>query len=326
MRTKQERGLRKNKFGPKTPRWRPNEILKPPEAYVRTQLLLAEKAVMTPILDHPIALLRYRKQEMILHHLDRYIYTIFDPGSKNGKWTADLLGFTCTDPKRLGPNNLKDWQLWADQFYGASTLINAGHPEKASTTLDRCLSGMRDAGRFQDPSLLAKLWRVCLRTRVIDSRGQQFRALQRFLGTLEETFSLKPGVDTPLSAVVRTLREVDSEDFKSTMRIGLDMTIRTITSLMGDENAMVLHMWSHYFKHWDRQYLDQATFVLKFQNLWLRVHDLHDASSEEGIAITYYYAYAAYYLGDVDLVSEVMLRDLFNLTAGFLRPRIDKTT
>lgn len=78
-------------------------------------------------------------------------------------------------------------------------------------------------------------------------------------------------------------------------------------------------MWSHYFKYWDRQYLVKDTFLLKFDLIWHRIHSSHHFLSEPAITIDYYYAYAAYYLGDVEQYSERMLRHLSHLTTLFLQ-------
>jgi hypothetical protein len=82
---------------------------------------------------------------------------------------------------------------------------------------------------------------------------------------------------------------------------------------------MILHMWSHFFKYWDSQYLVKETLLLKFQWVWERVHEgegvqLH---SEEAISVHYYYTYAAYYLCKPRLLGEMMVVELFDRTEKF---------
>ena len=216
-------------------------------------------------------------------------------------------------------NNLNDWQFLSDQTYGASTLINCKQHAKAMVTLESCLKNIEELAKTYDPSLMVKFWRICLAMRGIDGRGRQFHALQRLFDVMQRAFSQSFGAAHSLSCLIQSLRQVSPEDFKATLRIGFDKTIRMLASLVGDENAVVLHMWSHYFKYWDKQYLAQDTFILKFDLLWHRIHSSHDYLSEEAIAISYYYSYAVYYLGDVPVLGEYMMRDLFHLTTIYLR-------
>ncbi|EXM13512.1 hypothetical protein FoTM2_013268 [Fusarium oxysporum f. sp. vasinfectum] len=311
-----KRGIRKNKSGQKTKRWRPGGVLKPKEAAVPFHVVLAQDFVLNPSLDRPIALQRYRKQERILHSLDCYIYSVFDTKSQHGKWTADLLGFVHSS------RNPKNWQCLSDQCYGASTLINCKQPQKASVTLEIFFTGIREAALWQDPSMMVKLRRICLELRGIDSRSTQLNTLQRLFNVLEKAFSESFGTGNSLSILVRTLGQVVADDFKPTLRIAFDKTIRTLSSLVGDENAMILHMWSHYFKYWDGQYLAKDTFLLKFDLIWHRTHSSHHSLSEQAITIDYYYAYAAYYLGDVELYSDGMLRQLFHSSTMFLKKQL----
>ena len=96
---------------------------------------------------------------------------------------------------------------------------------------------------------------------------------------------------------------------------------------------MILHMWSHFFKYWERRLLAPSTLLRKFQHVWDMVHDrkgmkLH---AEEAISVHYYYTYAAYYLGGTNsLLAENMMHDLFDRTARFFsmvpEPRWSLTT
>lgn len=45
-----------------------------------------------------------------------------------------------------------------------------------------------------------------------------------------------------MAAVVSSLSQVPSPDFRDALRIGFDKTLRTITALVGDENAIIFHM------------------------------------------------------------------------------------
>jgi len=89
------------------------------------------------------------------------------------------------------------------------------------------------------------------------------------------------------------------EDSADTPRIGFDRIIRTMATLFGDENAMICHMWSHYFKYWYWKHLNVASPLQNlFQTVWLDVNDRDLQDSQPVIATTYYYAYAAYCLRD----------------------------
>lgn len=306
----------KNKTGnAPSGRTRSSQNLKPPPAKVPFEIVLTiDGFTFLPTIDYPISFERYRNQEQIIYSIDRYVHGIFD--GRGSGWTANLTDFVNSGARS---SKIKEWQFLADQSYGASTLVNAKLPDQASKTLDQCLGGIKMAASHQDPSLMMKFWRICLEMRGIDGRGRRFNAVERLFSGLEETFSETFGSESALSILIKSLRQVSSEDFKNTVRIGFEKTLRTMVLLTGDENAMILHMWSHYFKYWDVQFLSRPTFLLKFDLVWHKIHDKHRLGSEPAIAISYYYTYAVYYLGDSRELGEEMIRQLFIQTTRYLQ-------
>lgn len=262
-------------------------------------------------------LTQYPHQERILSSLDCYIYKLFDAGGDG--WTTDLLTFT----QRQGSceNTIALWQELADQTYGASVLIRSGNMEQAETVLANFLDKLPQVARHDDPSIFVKFWRICLGLDGLDKcTGGIFNAKARLLRRLQEIFSERDGGRHLLATMVTSLSEVPSADFRDTLRIGFDKTLRTITALVGDENAMILHMWSHFFKYWNKKSLDTGALFRKFQEVWMKVHDRNSVEhAEETISAHYYYAYAAYYLWKPRDFGETMVTQLFDRTERFFR-------
>lgn len=161
--------------------------------------------------------------------------------------------------------------------------------DEASVKLDKTIARIKEIFDQDDPSFLVKFWRISLRMRGIDGRTKNFKAFESaVLGEF--------GRENPLLDFIKSLQRVALIDLKNTLRVGFDKTLRTLTSLIGDENGMLLHMWSVFFKYWDAQYLSWATLSLKFDLIWHKAHAKYHPNSEPAIAITYYFTHASYYL------------------------------
>ena len=309
------RKVKKNKTNPKPGgRTRPKRKPRPLPAAICQAIVREGDFTFKPDME---CLTQYPHQEKIISCLDRYIYKLFDAGGD--AWTADLLNFTSRKVPR--GNALASWQELADQTYGVSVLIRFGNVDRAEVNFNNCLDRLRPVARHDDPSIFVKFWRICLAVDGIDSRcGRRINAKSRLLERLKQIFVENGGEEHLLAEMVSSLSEVSSSDFRDTLRIGFDKTLRTTTALVGDENAMVLHMWSHFFKYWDSQFLDTAALLHKFQWLWDKIYregtELH---SEEAISVHYYYAYAAYYLCETKLLGNDMVVQLFYQTERYFR-------
>jgi hypothetical protein len=166
---------------------------------------------------------------------------------------------------------------------------------------------------------MIKFWRICLEMRGIDTRGSHFRVLNRLFACLFKTISEHCGKEHLLVLLMISLREVSPEKLKNTLRIGYCKSIRVLNKIIRDENAIVLHMWSVYFRYWDRQYLDAGAFLYKFQHVWKKTrYRCGDYNAVTAITIDYYHIYAVYYVCKQMELARTMAMYLFMRTASYL--------
>ena len=243
-------------------------------------------------LGEQLAPKRYKTQEEILVWVDNYLSGMFDP--RNQGWTADVFGFI--NPKHNTANQMDTWQILSDRCYGVSVLIQSGSPGKARVSLDHFLEGLEQIAKYRDPSIVAKFWRICLQLRGVDGSYPRLQALKRFFMKLQELFLAYQGKQHPLTLLVRLLSQVSPEDFKGTLRIGYFKTLKRLSELIGDENATVLHMWSVYYKYWDKQYLQKETLFKKLKNVREQATKICERGSSSRIAMDHFFIYTCHYV------------------------------
>ncbi|KAF4622690.1 hypothetical protein G7Y89_g14336 [Cudoniella acicularis] len=201
------------------------------------------------------------------------------------------------------------WQLLEDRCYGASILIKTSSYGKAEVSLTQFFEGLQQVANIQGPSILVKFWRICLELRGLDGMNPRLRAVSRFLTMLQKEFSEHHGMEHPLFHLATMLGQVSPEDFKDTLRIGYVKTIKELQGMIGNENAIALHMWSVYFRYWDTQDLQKEVFFAKFQYLLSHFSkNCRDRQSKTLTAIYYYYIYAAYYICEQPVLAQGMAR------------------
>lgn len=281
--------------------------LKKPLAVVGDIISLADFSIGTK-LGEQLAPKRYKTQEEILACMDNYLSGMFDPRSQG--WTADVFGFI--NPKSNTANQMDTWQILSDRCYGVSVLIQSGSPGKARVSLDHFLKGLEQIAKFQDPSIVVKFWRICLQLRGVDGSYPHLQALKRFFMKLQELFPVYQGEQHPLTLLVRLLSQVSPEDFKDTLRIGYFKTLKRLSELIGDENATVLHMWSVYYKYWDKQYLRKETLFEKLKNVREQATKICDRGSSPRIAVDHFFIYASYYVCENVELTESTALDLIH--------------
>ncbi|KIW57810.1 hypothetical protein PV05_02368 [Exophiala xenobiotica] len=252
---------------------------------------------------------RYEHQEKIIYSVDCYIKHLFD--GKGGGRNSDATDFVKCEVR---DNTTDAWQQLSDQCFEASVLIKSRSFAKARTTLDRFFDKLDLEARNPNPLFMVKLWRICLQLRSNDSRVHQLKALGRFYATLGKAFSETYGEKDPLRTLITSLKQLSQADLKDTLRIGYFKTIKTLSAMVGEEKAVVLNMWSHYFKYFDRQYLDRRTLIFKFQHVW----DQESVDKGTWITIIYYYTYAAYYVCEMQVLAYSMAAWLVEETQTLL--------
>lgn len=217
-------------------------------------LIQSDSFRMKPSVDRPIPFKRYRTQEKILYHVDWFVDKLLSLNVAQF-WTMGPSRFVKRQQKtmQLLLDEESHWQLLSDRCYGASTLMQARAVAKADDTLNLVLDDIGKKAKLEDPYLMFKIWRMLRMLRGIEARHPRHRSVSKdFLRALGNAASQLGEKDHPLSHLTELLAKVKAKDFHDTLRLGSYKTITSLTRNVGNNNPVVLHMWTNHFMLWDK--------------------------------------------------------------------------
>ncbi len=258
----------------------------------------------------PPPLLRFVHHEHLLHAVDCFIRGMFDRGSKNC-WLADITDFLAPGRNSQGPTLYYQWRSVSDRCHSVALLVRAGQQGKAQMTLEQLFQDLGTLVQHCHPAFMVTFWRLCLRLQGIDNHIDQANAVERLLSLVMESQS----DNKALCQLAASLSAMEKADVRDALRIGYLKAIKTMAELIGDENIMVLEMISYYCKFFDTHYLVRQTLIAKFEYVWHQTYDKHPELSRPAIAISYAFAYAAYYIFDYPYVAVGMAEKLRDTVA-----------
>lgn len=266
--------------------------------------------------------------------MDSFIFGIF--GARERGWSADTVGVLNKHGQRCPFTNR--WRVLSDRCHSVAALVRSKLPDKAEITLDQLLVDLGELAFQQHPSFIATFWRICLRLQSIHCHIPKAKPLDRLFSvllnsqqkTIDTSNSNSDEKPNPIYLLIDSLRHINREELRHVLRIGYVKTIMTLTQLIGDENIMVLDMLSFYCRFFATRYLTRQTLIAKFEYVWHAIHSpplsspspsLHSAASTAmeispaSVAITYSFAYAAYYVCDAPYLALGMAERLRNVVA-----------
>ncbi len=230
---------------------------------------------------------------------------MFDRGSKNC-WLADVTDFLAPGRNNQGPTLYYQWRSVSDRCHSVALLVRAGQQGKAQTTLEQLFQDLGTLVQHCHPAFMVTFWRLCLRLQGIDNHIDKANAVERLLSLVTESQS----DNKALCQLAASLSAMDKADIRDALRMGYLKAIKTLAELVGDENIMVLEMISYYCKFFDTHYLVRQTLIAKFEYVWHQTYDRHPELSRPAVAISYAFAYAAYYIFDYPYVAVAMAEKL----------------
>jgi hypothetical protein len=244
----------------------------------------------------PLDLERFIHHERLLHTVDCFICGVFDGGNKG--WLASTIDFV--SPHRgEGPSLYFQWRSVSDRCHSVALLIRAGQQGRAEATLEGLFQELGALTRHRHPAFIVTFWRLCLRLLGVDTHIPQANSFGRLLSLVKESW---PETDS-VFLLAKSLTEMDPSDIRNALRIGYLKSIRTMAQMIGDENLMVLEMVSYYCKFFETHYLVRDALLAKFEFVLHQTRNTHSANSRPAIAVSYAFAYAAYYALDCPVVA-----------------------
>lgn len=223
-----------------------------------TLLIESDSFRMKPVVDRPVPFKRFRTQEQIVYHVDWFVDHLLDHNVAQF-WTMGTSRFVKKQKKlmQLLADEESHWQLLSDRCYGASTLLQAREVSKADATLDLLLDDIGKKAKLEDPYLMFKIWRISRMLRGIEARHPRHRRVwDDFLRALQNAALRLEKEDHPLSHLADLLAKVKAEDFRDTLRLGSYKTITSLTRNVGNNNPVVLNMWTVHYNLWDKGRFD----------------------------------------------------------------------
>lgn len=242
-------------------------------------------------------------QEQIFLGLDKYIRAVFSQSRES--WGNDMLRFVSP----TGDNTtLTAWERIADQCTTIEDLIKKSLVAKAGYMMDDMIESLPTNSQIRDPSLLLQLWQACLKLLSIDRREVlQYSTLTKLLDAIKTNLIAAPREDCALLSVVDGLTTVSRNEMKETLRLAIFKTTATLKDVIGDENIMVLGLWSLYCRTWKTSQQSQHALLDKLEHVW---ETTKAAPLADTVRISYYYTYAVLNISKNEAKAAGLARDL----------------
>jgi hypothetical protein len=229
---------------------------------------------------------RYWNVEITLHSLRDYTSGLFNIFTWDKFKVVPLAG---------APDLALKWQYIADQCFGATELITSGCVTDGVKTLNQVCDTLREVIRFGDPAMIVKFWRICYRLYKTCSKTGNFLLVDNFLRYVRGLVGIYHGRDHPLFQMLDSIIRTPREDLFDTLKVSYLRTIKEMESHLGEEHAIVLHMWSNYLKYFDTQGLSYALYISRYRRLLEAAESQFGLTGETTIAVLHGFMYAEYY-------------------------------
>ncbi|KAJ0124594.1 hypothetical protein J7T55_005933 [Diaporthe amygdali] len=252
-------------------------------------------------------------QEKILLGLDRYIRAVFSP--TNGAWGFNMLSFISPTGDAT---TLNLWERLADQCTTIEDLMKNGLVGKAQYLMDDLLGSLPTGSRSTDPSMLLQLWQACLKLLSIEKRRLlKDRALIKLLEAIKQNLTAAKEENGDILMVVEALVSVSCSRMKTTLRLATFKTVMTLQELIGDENIMVLGLWSLYCRTWKTSQRSRDALLKKLEHVRKATQQ---APLSDVITLSYYHTYAVHSASNDRAKSAEMARDLIHRVVALPLP------
>jgi len=250
---------------------------------------------------------RYRNVEIALHSLKNYTSGLFHI-------------FTWDNFKVIPPAGAPDltskWQHIADQCFGAAELIVSGRVTDGGKTLNQVCDTLREVIRICDPAMMVKFWRICYRLYKTCFKIGDFLLVDIFLRYVRGLVRIYHGGDHPLFHILDAIIRTPREDLFDTLKVSYLRTIKEMESHLGEEHAIVLHMWSNYLKYFDTQGLLHTLYILKYRRLLEAAESQFGLTGETTIVVLHGFMYAEYYNFHDRIMSADLALKLYSRVKG----------
>jgi hypothetical protein len=167
-------------------------------------------------------------------------------------WKTSPIGFLCPDGTELSPDKWRVIEAYCDSM---STMLRCNQTKAAQRLLTELNNDLVDFVHQMNPLFLGKIWKLALLLHGLDRRAPQLRATSTIIGSMRFDSYIKYGRDSPLAAILDCILGVEETDFRNTMRLGFQETLKTLDQKATEDNIMVLNLWSTYAQYFCKPYV-----------------------------------------------------------------------
>ncbi|KAH7151352.1 Clr5 domain-containing protein [Fusarium sp. MPI-SDFR-AT-0072] len=228
------------------------------------------------------------KQRSIMSFSEVFVYGLFDTFN----FSSNL--FDIIVPSGV-PDHLPVWQHISDECFGVTTLLEEGQYADSRQTFNILCERLKNVFGSNDCGMIIVLWPICIRLHQTGQLHNNFALLEYFLDLLRILAHQRYPSGHPIPNLLKVLRQTPPEERVETLRVGYLRTIRCLESRVGFGNAVVLSMWSKYFKRFDSQELPASALTCRYESVLQEAQNSFTTTGTRAIEILHGYIYAAYY-------------------------------
>ncbi|KAF5586329.1 subunit P of phosphatidylinositol n-acetylglucosaminyltransferase [Fusarium pseudocircinatum] len=208
-------------------------------------------ARFSPLLRSHPRLKRHLLQEKALYSISQILDSMFVPDG-NQTWKANPIGFVCPDGTDLSPEKWRAVEAYCDSM---STMLRCNQIRAAQLLLSELDNGLEGFVDQVDPLFLGKIWKLAMLLHGLDRRAPHLQALSIVLGRLRDNAYTKYGPKNPVADILDCILDVAEADFRITIRIGFQATLKSLDDKISDDNIMTLNLWSTYAQYFCKPYV-----------------------------------------------------------------------
>ncbi|KAF4499525.1 subunit P of phosphatidylinositol N-acetylglucosaminyltransferase [Fusarium agapanthi] len=139
-----------------------------------------------------------------------------------------------------------------------STLLRCNQIRVAQLLLNELENELEGFVDQVDPLFLGKIWKLAMLFHGLGRRAPQLQALSIVLGRLKDNAYTRYGPENPVVDILDCILDVAETDFRLTIRIGFQATLKSLDDKVSDENIMTLNLWSTYAQYFCKSYVKPA--------------------------------------------------------------------
>ncbi|KAG5785896.1 hypothetical protein H9Q73_000477 [Fusarium xylarioides] len=205
----------------------------------------------TPLLRAQPRLQRYRLHEKAIYSISQLLSSMFVQGSDQ-TWTSSPVGFVRPDGTELSPDKWRAIEAYCDSI---STMLRCNQTKVAQLLLINLVNNLEGFIDEMNPLFLGRIWKLAMLLHGFDRRAPHLQAVATVIGRMRNDSYTIYGPKNPVADILNCIMGVEEADFRITIQIGFQDTLKSLDDKVSDENIMTLNLWSTYAQYFCKPYV-----------------------------------------------------------------------